>query len=245
MVQQAARTLPENLSAVTSVAGVEVVFDCTGALWLPEESILVFSDLHFEKGSSYGSKGLFLPPYDTRRTLATVAEVISRYQPQTVISLGDAFHDRQAEARMDKADAAMLEELTRAFSWVWILGNHDPVPPARFRGRACEQITLSGLVFTHEPHTDGRPWHVAGHLHPCARVSRSGRSVRRRCFVTNGERLILPAFGANTGGLNVLDAAYQPVFPEKFDAFLLGQDQVWQVPRRELRPDGVTSTYRQ
>ena len=220
--------------------GRDVQFDPSGALWLPEEKTLVFSDLHFEKGSSYGRKGLFLPPYDTRSTLRRVAEVIGQYQPQTVISLGDTFHDTAAEGRMDEEDASALEALTSRADWVWILGNHDPVPPARFAGEAREMLVLGGLHMTHEP-GEHASWNIAGHMHPCARVSRTGRSVRRRCFVTDGERLILPSFGAYTGGLNILDTAYKPFFPSGFSVFMLGRESVWQVPRRALKPDNGTS----
>ena len=220
-----------------NLGGQPVVFDPAGALWLPEGRILVFSDLHFEKGSSYGRKGLFLPPYDTRRTLSTMIDVIRRWQPRCVISLGDAFHDRGAEARMSEEDRDLLRGLTKQHDWIWILGNHDPEPPKYLAGQACEEITLGGLLFTHEPCASGN-WHVAGHLHPAAKVRRGGRSVRRRCFMTDGERLIMPAFGAYTGGLNVCDPAYKPYFASGFSALMLGAEQVWQVASSELRPDG-------
>ncbi len=214
-----------------------VQFDPSGALWLPREQILVFSDLHFEKGSSYGRKGLFLPPYDTRRTLKTMTDVISRWQPATVISLGDAFHDTQAEARMDAADMTQLQALTEQADWIWVLGNHDPAPPKYLQGKSCAETVLDGLHFSHEPCAHGT-WQIAGHMHPAAKVSRDGRVIRRRCFMSDGARLILPSLGAYTGGLNVLDEAYKPFFGDGYSAFLLGQTRVWQVRTDELKPDG-------
>ncbi|MCI5043942.1 MAG: ligase-associated DNA damage response endonuclease PdeM [Aquisalinus sp.] len=227
----------QNASTACSLAGQAVVFDPSGALWLPVGETLVFSDLHFEKGSSYGRKGLFLPPYDTRRTLTTMIEVINHWQPRRIISLGDAFHDGGAEARMSEQDRDLLRQLTEWHEWIWILGNHDPAPPRYLDGKACEEIELGNLLFCHEPCESGK-WHVSGHLHPAAKVRRAGRSVRRPCFMTDGERLIMPAFGAYTGGLNVCDPAYKPYFKNGFSVWMLGTEQVWQVASSELRPDG-------
>jgi hypothetical protein len=225
------------------LGGVEVQFDLSGALWVPAHKLLVFSDLHFEKGTSYGRKGVFLPPYDTRATLKAVNEVMARYQPETVISLGDAFHDLEAETRMDEEDARTLELMTSKVDWMWVLGNHDPRPPARFKGTSCEEIDMAGLFFSHEPCAQSR-WQVVGHMHPAAKVRAQGRSVRRRCFMTDGERLIMPSFGAYTGGLNILDRAYQPFFPNGFSVFMLGRDQVWQVPRKALCADASSVGFR-
>ncbi|MEO1041336.1 MAG: ligase-associated DNA damage response endonuclease PdeM [Pseudomonadota bacterium] len=224
--------LPESLM----IKAVPAVFDCSGALWLPTKRVLVVSDLHFEKGSHFAEKGQFLPPYDTRATLDTLERLMRLCQPKVVVSLGDAFHDQGAEARMDEADAQRLEGLCAAAEWVWILGNHDPLPPRRFRGLAEEVADVAGLVFVHEP-GDHPDWNVAGHLHPCAVAQKNGRGVRRPAFVTDGERLIMPAFGAFTGGLNVLDPAFHGVFTRAYRTFLCGQGRVYEVPAKSLRSD--------
>ncbi|MEM9810137.1 MAG: ligase-associated DNA damage response endonuclease PdeM [Pseudomonadota bacterium] len=212
------------------------ILDCSGAMWLPEDKVLVVSDLHFEKGSHFARKGQFLPPYDTRATLDALERLMRLCRPRMVISLGDAFHDREAEARMSAEDAARLELFTRSADWLWVLGNHDPEPPKRFRGLAKDIVRVAGLVFSHEP-GDHPGWQVAGHLHPCAVAQKDGHGVRRPAFVTDGERLVMPAFGAFTGGLNVLDAAFAPAFPQGFRTFLCGQGRVYEVPRRSLRSD--------
>lgn len=211
-------------------------FDCSGAAWLPEHQVLVVSDLHFEKGSHYAQKGQFLPPYDTRATLDGVERLMRLYQPRQVISLGDSFHDVDAEARMDPVDAGRLEALCSAAEWLWVLGNHDPLPPARFNGPAAQTFEIAGLLFTHEP-GDVAGWNVAGHLHPCAVAQKGGRGVRRPAFVTDGERLVMPAFGAFTGGLNVLDPAFEGVFSGAVSTYLCGQSRVFGVPAKSLRPD--------
>lgn len=224
------------LPGTLDLAGTPVILDCSGAMWLPEESVLVVSDLHFEKGSHYARKGQFLPPYDTRATLDALERLVRLCRPRRIVSLGDAFHDTGAEARMDESDAKRLETLCSVAEWHWVLGNHDPLPPARFRGVAEEVIELAGLTFSHEP-GDHDGWQVAGHLHPCAVAQKNGRGVRRPAFITDGEHLVMPAFGAFTGGLNVLDEAFAKVFPEGFQAHLCGQSRVYAVPRASLRSD--------
>ena len=218
------------------LASVPVVLDCSGAMWLPETGLLVVSDLHFEKGSHYAARGQFLPPYDTRATLDGLERLMRLCRPRRVVSLGDAFHDIGAEARMDEADAARLERLCQSAEWIWILGNHDPLPPKRFAGTAHEVIEVDGLTFSHEP---GEPahWQVAGHLHPCAVAQKGGRGVRRPAFVTDGQRMVMPAFGAFTGGLNVLDDAFAPHFGGGFQVHLCGQSRVYAVPTSSLRSD--------
>ena len=229
------------LSHTLELAGRPVLLDCSGAMWMPEDELLVVSDLHFEKGSHFAAKGIPLPPYDTRATLDALERLMRLCRPKRVLSLGDAFHDTDAEARMDEEDARRLERLCCAADWTWILGNHDPHPPARFGGHATEADVLAGLAFVHEP-GDTDDWQVAGHLHPCAVAAKGGRGVRRPCFVTDGERMILPAFGAYTGGLNVLDEAFAPHFDE-FAVFMLGDARVFQVPVSSLRPDGKRAAW--
>lgn len=207
-----------------------------GALFWPDESLLVVSDLHFEKGSSFAERGVMLPPYDTRATLKKLAAVVERLKPARVLSLGDAFHDRRAEGRMDEADADTLERLIGAAEWIWVLGNHDPAPPRRFGGEVALAKRIGPLIFRHEPTAGAAPGEVAGHLHPCARVVTESRIQRRRCFATDGERLVMPAFGAYTGGLNVLDAAFANVFAAPA-AWVIGRRLVYPIANRLLVED--------
>ena len=208
----------------------------SGGLWWEKERVLVVSDLHLEKGSSYAKRGQMLPPYDTSATLEIVAAACRDLEPDIVISLGDSFHDRSAELRLSNEDTARICALTDAYDWVWVEGNHDPDPPAHLGGRAEKTLQIGDLVFRHEP--TGARGEIAGHLHPVAKVrSKSGRSVRRRCFVSDANCLIMPAFGAFTGGLNVLDAAFDPVFPDGFMSFALGSTRVFSLDARQLLPD--------
>lgn len=220
------------------VNGVPVLADVSGVAFVESTRTLIVADLHFEKGSSFAARGVMLPPYDTRATLARLADAMVRLQPRMVVALGDSFHDETADTRMHGEDAAFLKELVGCVErWLWIAGNHDPAPSPRYGGERAAEMKLDALILRHEPREGASPGEVAGHLHPCAKVHRSGRSVRRRAFASDGTRLILPAFGAYTGGLNVRDAAYAACFARTPDVWMLGRERVYRVPGRNVMGD--------
>ncbi len=217
---------------IINVNGETVLLDACGAAYVRAHDTLIFSDLHFEKGSSYARGRQFLPPYDTTNTLLRMTRAIARHKPGRVIALGDSFHDANAADRLGPEERGMLEALGAAARFVWITGNHDPHPPAWLEGEIAESFSMGGLTFRHEPLAAFEPGEVAGHLHPCASVAKWGRSVRRRCFVSDGLRLILPSFGAYTGGLDVGDTAIAGLFAGPFHAYMLGNSRVYAIPRR-------------
>lgn len=219
------------------VRTAEVVMRCSGALWLPAAATLVVADLHLEKGSSYAARGQMLPPYDTRETLARLAAEVAALAPATVVLLGDTFHDRKAEDRLAGDDGERLAALASGRTLVWVVGNHDADGPRRLPGEVADEIAVLGLDFRHEPTAGPRPGEVAGHLHPAARVRAPRGSVRRRCFVTDGARAILPAFGAYAGGLNVRDPAFAGMFARPPLVGALGADRVRAVGWRQLSGD--------
>ena len=224
-----------------TVNGVELELLCEGALWWREARLLVVSDLHLEKASSFAVHGQMLPPYDTRATLDAVESLMRRYQPDTVISLGDSFHDPKAEQRLDGEDAARIRRLTSLTDWWWVEGNHDPAPPQSLGGRAARRLDLAPLVFQHEPSEQAVRGEIFGHMHPCAKVSsKAGRSVRARCFATDGVRLVMPALGVMTGGLNVCDDAFDKLFPKGMLAAVTGKEGVYAVATPRLVPDGAS-----
>jgi uncharacterized protein len=212
-----------------AVNGEELVLDSSGALWWPRERVLVFADMHFEKGSFYAYTRQFLPPYDTRTTLKRVSAVMEIYKPAVAIALGDSFHDREAPNRLDAAERAMLGDLGRHADWIWISGNHDPALPAWLPGRLAGEIAIGALVFRHEPSEFVGRGEIAGHLHPCKTVNRRGKSLRRRCFASDGTRMVLPAFGAYAGGLDVREHALRSLFKDAFRAYVLGARRVYAV----------------
>ena len=192
------------------VAGVDFVADLSGALFWEDERLLVVSDLHLEKGSSFAMRGVLLPPYDTIATLGRLGAVLARHDPRMVIALGDSFHDRDAHGRLSAPDRDTIAAFQLRRDWIWISGNHDPALPSDLGGVVATEVAIGPIAFRHEP--TGASGEIAGHLHPKARVSTRGRSMERRCFACDGERAVMPAFGAFAGGLNIRDAAFAKIF---------------------------------
>ncbi len=206
--------------------GAALLADPSGALIWPAQAAVVVADLHLEKGSSFAKRGTLLPPYDSAATLERLKAVVETHKPRRVICLGDSFHDGHAPLRLGEADAGAVRALTAAVEWIWIAGNHDPAPPLGLGGRVESEIVLGPLAFRHQARPGGAMGEVSGHFHPKARVETRGRRVGGRCFVEDGARLILPAFGAFTGGLDVFDPAIRALFPGAFAAHILGRDRV-------------------
>ncbi|MCM2472722.1 ligase-associated DNA damage response endonuclease PdeM [Rhizobium sp. CG5] len=210
--------------------GVVACCDLSGALFLPDIDLLVVSDLHLEKGAAFARRGQLLPPYDTLATLRNLERVIARYDPRIVISLGDNFHDRTGSALMPAEFRTMVEGLARGREWIWINGNHDPDGICGLPGQSADEICYGGLTFRHEPSLISGAGEIAGHLHPSATVRRREKSVRRACFATDGVRLLMPAFGVLTGGLDLRHKAFAGLFAkEALIAHLLGRDRLYSV----------------
>ncbi|HEY0909122.1 MAG TPA: ligase-associated DNA damage response endonuclease PdeM, partial [Bradyrhizobium sp.] len=150
-------------AAAVTIAGVTFVADLSGALFWEEQRLLVVSDLHLEKGSSFAARGVLLPPYDTIATLSRLASAISRHDPKTVIALGDSFHDRSAHERLSPADREALSALQARRDWIWISGNHDPALPSDLGGVVASEVAIGAIMFRHEP--TGAAGEIAGHLH--------------------------------------------------------------------------------
>ena len=212
-----------------ALAGVSLVADPAGALFWPEERLLAVSDLHLEKGSSFAARGILLPPYDTAATLVRLAQLIAFYTPRTVVALGDNFHDGGGAQRLGPDDRRQLLALQRGREWVWITGNHDPDPADGVGGRFADALAIGGLSFRHEP-LAGVTAEIAGHLHPVARVVRRGRMISRRCFAGDRHRVVMPAFGAYTGGLNIHHRAFDGLFePASAMVYMLGESRVYAI----------------
>jgi DNA ligase-associated metallophosphoesterase len=214
-----------------AIASATLVADPAGALYWPQERLLAVADLHLEKGSAFATRGVLLPPYDTTATLARLAKLIEHYSPALVVALGDSFHDTGGPARMPDVSRAALAVLQRGRDWLWLAGNHDPDPPQGVGGRVAAELAIGPLTFRHEPSPHGADGEIAGHLHPSARVAQRGHGVARRCFAADAKRMVMPAFGAYAGGLNIRDRAFVALFGAlSFTAHLLGQGRLYAIP---------------
>ena len=213
-------------SCAIRLNGALLVAEPSGALWWPDEGTLVVADLHLEKGSSFATRGVMLPPYDTLATLERLA-LAMRPQLARVICLGDSFHDTAGPDRLASEDAARLKDLTALCDWVWIAGNHDPALPAGIGGRCvADALRLGPLVFRHIAATAPEPGEVSGHYHPKAGIVLRGRRIGGPCFVHDGTRLVMPAFGAYAGGLDADDPALQALFPRGCRIALVARGRV-------------------
>jgi uncharacterized protein len=221
-----------------TVAGTTLVADPTGALYWPDEKLLAVADLHLEKGSAFATRGVLLPPYDTTATLGRLAKLIDYYSPTLVVAVGDSFHDGGGPARMPDISRTALAALQRGRDWLWLAGNHDPDPPQGVGGRVAAELAIGGLTFRHEPSPDGADGEIAGHLHPSARVAQRGRGVARRCFAADARRVVMPAFGAYAGGLNIRDRTFVALFGAlSFTAHLLGAGRLYAIPAARCMVD--------
>lgn len=210
--------------ASLAVAGQQLLLDPSGALYEPRAGALVVADLHLEKGSSFARRGMMLPPYDTAATLARLTQAIMRWRPRVVVALGDSFHDREGGERLSAEDCARISALQAGRDWIWISGNHDPEISARVGGERHDELRLGALTLRHEPSARDSHGEIAGHLHPVAVIG-----GRRRAFVTDGTRLVAPAFGAYAGGLNLHHPAIARLFSGRRIAHVLGRDEVYAV----------------
>ncbi len=220
-------------SLTISLAGSLLVPRNSGALWWPEKRTLVVADMHLGKSARLARNGLnLLPPFETRDTLERLAAEIAVLAPQTVVCLGDSFDD--IEAAEDVADEVgeALNPLAAGRTWVWIAGNHDP-GPVDLPGTHLAELRSGALVFRHIAERDAAPGEVSGHYHPKARLSVRGRSISRRCMLADSRRVILPAFGTYTGGLDARDKAFDALLEPDACAVLIGET-VRSLPRSRL-----------
>lgn len=204
-----ARTL-----AITKFSRHLWILDARGVAYLPALDWLIVSDLHLEKGSYLSGFANPLPNLDSRATLERLSRILDDYRPETVISLGDSFHDRQSMSRMDDNDKQRLCELVNTVSnWKWIEGNHDPQLPEGIPGEACYEIVLDNMVFRHEPQKREQRHQIIGHYHPKMRTQIAHRRYSGKCFVFTDDVFVMPAFGQFTGGLDVNDDVMKQLLP--------------------------------
>jgi uncharacterized protein len=213
-----------------SFAGHDLMALPEGALYWPARKALLVADLHFEKGSWFAARGQMLPPYDSIATLHAVATLAERTQARELWCLGDSFHDSKGCERLPADARALLTDLTHRLDWRWITGNHDSLLIDHCGGTIQEEAEVDGLVLRHEAEpSDPRP-ELSGHFHPKLRLRVRGRQVARRCFVASATKLILPAFGALTGGLDAHHPEIVRAVGSKAQALVALEDRLLRFP---------------
>lgn len=230
----------------TLLCGEAVICDPSGVLYLPVHDVLVVADLHLEKGAAFARRGSLLPPYDTLATLSLLQTCLERYRPARVVCLGDSFHDRRGASLMPSVCLEMLADAMAGRDWIWMTGNHDPLPPpAPIGGRAMAEMAVGPFTLRHEPRPSPQYGEIAGHLHPVAQVFGGARSRRAPCFASDGTRMVMPAFGTTAGGLDVMHDAFAGIFEaEKATAFVIGLSQIYTIRLSALARSRSTSRRR-
>ena len=235
MWSSAARAASEAEEAIVLLQFAGHTFEplLSGALFWRAESMLLVADLHLEKFSSFARKGQMLPPYDTGLTLKRLEKDLATTKAERVVSLGDSFHRDEGTTTLLDADRLRLMALLGRSHWTWLSGNHDP-SPHQLGGVCVDRLEHRGLTLVHEPKRGHRAT-IAGHLHPAATVVANGRGTRRPCFVHDGNILVLPAYGAGTGSMNILGPSFFGLFDyESLEVTMLGRSKLYPVSTKRL-----------
>ncbi len=203
-----------------------LLLDPAGAVFWPGQRLLVLADLHFEKASAAAMKGSLLPPFDTHATLEKLEKLIQHYTPARLLLLGDSFHDSGGWLRLNPADRAQLHRLARDTEFIWLTGNHDRAL-TDLPGQVWPDWRQGVFTFRHIAEARAEAGEISGHFHPKASIVTKARNISRPCFAVDGTRLILPAFGAYTGGLDVRAPAIAGLFPKGLQVFLLSKERLF------------------
>jgi uncharacterized protein len=213
-----------------SFCGVELAALGPGALYWPGRGALLVADLHLEKASWFARGGQMLPPYDSIATLHELTALQARTGAREIWCLGDSFHDKEGCERLPADARAHLIALTSATAWTWITGNHDAVLTDHCGGAVLAEARVDGLILRHEADPRETGPELSGHFHPKLRMTVKGRHVARRCFVASGSKLILPAFGALTGGMDAHDPVILRAIGGRAQALVPVEDRLLRFP---------------
>ncbi|MGD9809781.1 MAG: ligase-associated DNA damage response endonuclease PdeM [Sphingobium sp.] len=200
-----------------------------GAAWWPEQETLLVADLHLEKARFFAGTGQFLPPHDSYETALRLAERVKQTGARRIICLGDSFHDGEGASHLEARAGDVLRSLATRAEWIWVTGNHDVSAVFPF-GRAVAEVRLGGIDLRHEVDPAATGPEISGHFHPKLRLQHRGRNLVRRCFLTDGTRLIIPAFGALTGGLDARHPAIHAVLGGPVTALVPGEGRLMRFP---------------
>jgi uncharacterized protein len=219
-----------------TLGGLAFTPDMSGALYCAAEKLLLIADLHLEQGASLARRGLHVPPYDTIATLGKLEHVLANTGAERLVLLGDSFHDSVAHDAVDEADAKRLRVMTGRVDTIWISGNHDPKAHNGLGGTCVDELALGAITLRHIPaRLRADELEIAGHLHPGAAIEQRGHHIRTKCFVADGRRIILPAFGSYTGALNVRQPAFSGLFVQaETQCWMIGKTAMHRFPFQRL-----------
>lgn len=217
-----------NSSVEVIFAGEKLILDGDSVIYLPNYEALLVSDLHFEKASYFAARRNPLPLYDTMETLERLENVIKKYQPKQIICLGDSFHDYNAQSRINNDDADRLNQLCHgSCDWIWILGNHDKYFPSNIKGRQVDEFEVGNINLSHE--RSKAEFEIIGHFHPKASISVQRHNISGRAFIHDKNLMIMPSFGAFTGGLYTDSPQIGELFISSPKTYMIYNKKIWRI----------------
>ena len=218
-----------------AIGGEHILLDPGGVLVFPDRRVLLVSDLHLEKGASFARRGVFLPPYDTEATLSRLGALVAKHDPAMIVSLGDSFHDARASGLARAETVAAIADLARGRDLVWVTGNHDPEPHGTLPGTSVDMLAIGAITLRHIADPACKAPEISGHYHPAAILAARGKAIRRACFASDSVRLMMPAFGVFTGGMNIRERDVIRHFRRAdLVAYMLGTGRVYPIAGRDL-----------
>lgn len=223
-------------------SGQSFLLSSDRALYWPAQRALIVADLHLEKASWYARTGQPLPPYDSHDTLDRLMALAREAGAERIWCLGDSFHDPDVAARIDASVARRLHQLTDGWQVVWIAGNHDGLTGNAWGGSVADEQIVDSVILRHQSLTNEARPELTGHFHPKLRLNLRGHHVARACFAGDDRRLILPAFGSLTGGLDVADPVIGAVFGGPYRAILVADGKLLSIPMPGVKPADATAS---
>jgi hypothetical protein len=204
-----------------------------GILFWLEKKIAIISDLHLEKGSSFASSGQFIPPYDSEETLKKLINFLKTHEVQTIILLGDTFHDRGALNRMSSKVKSIFDSLVENYEIIFVLGNHENKMKSAFI-KFYERYIVDDIHFLHEAVLE-KKYQISGHFHPVASLKINSKQITEKCLIHSENHIIMPAFGEFTGGLNINNPVFKPFLNRNYYIYFLTKKSVYKFASHDIK----------
>ena len=216
-----------------NIKGEKFVFDKSGSIFLENLNTLIFSDLHLGKGLSFANLGNLIPPFDLDETLLNLKNIIEKYNPKRLISLGDSFHENKSIQKMERKYVNIINNLFHKINITWIEGNHDSnlLFKEKIQGNFKNFYKLKNFKFVHSKSEidELNIFEFSGHYHPKITLKFNGLNYSYKCFILTDSFCILPSFGTYTGGLDIKSSALKKILPINKQIIILGNNKIKEI----------------
>ena len=199
-------------------ANKEFILQKDGSVYWPDKKSLILGDLHLEKSSYFAKLGNFLPPYDSFETLNKLEKSLNKLNVNKIILLGDIFHDKEGIKRLNKKLLKYLDYICKKFDVIWLVGNHDGIDRPK-DAKFCKKYKIDNINFNHKSSKNTMN-ELSGHYHPKATLKLFKTKISKPCFLIGKSKIILPAYGSFTGGIDSQDEIFKKIFENKYKTYL-------------------------